>query len=501
MRLDDVVANVGRIVRGSPSTEITRVEYDSRRAGPGALFCALPGAKADGAQFVADALARGAAAVLAGHVLEGAFPLVVANDPRRAMALIAASSQRFPAAKLTMLGVTGTNGKTTVASLAEEMARAAGRRTGLIGTVEQRFGAVARPATHTTPESVDLQSLLAEMVAASVEIVAMEVSSHALAQQRVAGIRYRAAAFTQLTRDHLDFHGSMEAYFAAKAQLFREHLADAGTAVLPADDAWGAPLVAELGGTAKTVWRTGVDCEGELVARGVSLSLAGFALMLETPHGRRAVTSPLVGLHNVRNALAAAGLALAGGVPLDAVASALRTSRGAPGRLEPVPDAAGRYVFVDYAHTDDALANVLEALRKLAPAGARIVTVFGCGGDRDQGKRPLMGLAAGRVSDVVIVTSDNPRTEEPGAILDMIVPGVEQAGLSRAAVSGLAGGGRGFAVVEDRAEAIAAAVRVAGPGDVVLIAGKGHEDYQLVGAEKRHFDDREVARAALGRAE
>lgn len=499
MRLGEVVANAGRVVRGSPETEITRVEFDSRRAGPGALFCALPGATVDGAAFVTDALARGASAVLAGRPLEGAFPLAIAADPRRAMALCAAAVQRFPAAKLTMLGVTGTNGKTTVSYLVEEMARAAGRRTGLIGTVEQRFGSVARPASHTTPESVELQALLREMVEAGVEIVAMEVSSHALAQQRVAGIRYRAAGFTQLTRDHLDYHGTMEAYLAAKAQLFREQLADAGTAVLPADDAALAPLTAELQATPKTVWRTGVDVEAELVAREVTLSLGGFALALETPHGRRRVTSPLVGLHNVRNALTAAGLALAGGVPLEAVTSALATSRGAPGRLEPVPDAAGRHVFVDYAHTDDALSNVLRALRAIAPPGARIVTVFGCGGDRDRGKRPLMGRAAGAGSDVVLLTSDNPRTEAPGSILEMIVPGVEQAGLARADVAALAGGARGFAVIEERGEAIAAAVRVARPGDVVLVAGKGHEDYQLVGAEKRRFDDREVARAALER--
>ena len=504
MRLGEVIANAARLARGSHEVEITRVVYDSRQAGPGALFCALGGLKADGAAFVADALGRGAAAVLAGREIEGTFPLVVAADPRRATALCATNLFRFPAAKLVMLGVTGTNGKTTVSYLAEQMAAAAGRRVGLIGTVEQRFPGVVRPSAHTTPESVDLQALLAEMVSVGTEIVAMEVSSHALAQSRVVGIRFRAAAFTQLTRDHLDYHGTMESYFNAKAVLFHEHLAAEGTAVIGVLDEWSERLAHDCAARGLRAWRYGVagvsPTQLEIEMRDVSLSLAGLSGTLVTPAGSRTVHAPLVGAHNVQNALAATGLALAGGVPLNAIVDALAITRGAPGRLEPVDDADGRRIFVDYAHTDDALARVLDALRALSPPGTRVVTVFGCGGDRDKGKRPLMGQAAGDRSDVVVVTSDNPRTEQPSAILADIVPGVERSPLRRASEAELRSGSRGFLVVEDRVEAIAASIRVTRPGDVILIAGKGHEDYQIVGTTKQPFDDRKVVQAALRRA-
>jgi len=500
MRLGEVLGAAARIVRGSPETDVADVVVDSRRAGPGTLFCALPGARADGTAFAADALSRGAAAVLADREIPGGFPLAVAADVRRATALASAAIHRFPAARMTMLGVTGTNGKTTVAYLAEAMVRAAGRRAGLVGTVEWRWPGGSVPASHTTPESVDLQALLARMAAVGTDIVSMEVSSHALAQSRVGGVRYRAAAFTHLTRDHLDYHGDMEAYFEAKARLFREHLAADGTAVLSASDPWARRLHAELSVKGMRTWRfgTGAD-EAELRVREPRLSLAGFVGALETPAGTRDVRSPLPGLHNVHNALCAAGLALAGGIPLGAVVEALAMCRGAPGRLEPVDDPAGRRVFVDYAHTDDALARVLDALRALSPPGTRLVCVFGCGGDRDRGKRPLMGAAAARRADAVVLTSDNPRTEKPGDIVAEILPGVESEGMRRAGEETLAAGGRGYVAVEDRAEAVGLAVRLARPGDVVLVAGKGHEDCQLVGSEKRHFDDREVARAALER--
>ncbi len=498
MRLLEVIANAGRLARGSPDTPIARVTYDSRRVGPGDLFCALPGLREDGARFVPDAVARGAAAVLAERELPGDFPLVVASDARRAMALTAAQIFRLPASKLVMLGVTGTNGKTTTAYLAEAMARAAGRRTGLIGTVETQVNGVSRPAAYTTPESVDLQALLAEMVESGCEIVPMEASSHALAQSRVVGIRYRAAAFTQLTRDHLDFHGTMEAYFDAKARLFHEHLADEGTAIIGRDDEWSDRLAQSLRETNRTVWRFAIDAPSDLRATNVQLSLSGFSATFETPAGTREVTSPLVGAHNVKNALAATGLALAAGLPLGAVVEALSRSRGAPGRLEPVDDPHGRHVFVDYAHTDDALARVLDALEALKPASSRIVCVFGCGGDRDQGKRPLMGQAVAERAHAAVVTNDNPRTEDPAAIVSQIVPGIEGQGVVGRSVEDLASGERGYVVIPDRAAAIAAAVRIARSADVVLIAGKGHEDYQIVGSEKRHFDDREAARQALG---
>lgn len=494
MRLGEVIANAARLVRGSADTPVSSLAYDSRRVTPGALFFALGGVNDDGTRYIGDALARGAVAVVAAQPIEGEFPLAVADEPRQAMALSAANFYRWPASRLSMLGVTGTNGKTTVTFLLNEMARAAGKRSGLIGTVQQQFGDVVRPATHTTPESVELQALLAEMVGAGVELCAMEVSSHALEQHRVGGIRYRAAAFTQLTRDHLDYHGTMQAYFAAKSRLFLEHLAAAGVAVIGREDEWSDSLAAQVARTGRTVWRYGLAGQtSDLSIRRLSLSLAGFSGSLVTPMGACEVRSPLVGGHNVKNALAAAGLALAAGVPLGAVQTALESARGAPGRLERVEDPSGRQVFVDYAHSDDALARVLDGLRALSPPDARLICVFGCGGDRDRGKRPLMGEAAGRRSDVVVVTSDNPRTEPPGQILSEIVPGLTGVGLEPLS----AGGERGYVVIEDRAEAIAEALRMARPGDVVLIAGKGHETYQLVGTEKRSFDDREIARAFL----
>jgi UDP-N-acetylmuramoyl-L-alanyl-D-glutamate--2,6-diaminopimelate ligase len=411
------------------------------------------------------------------------------------MALAAAQFHRMPSSSMTMLGVTGTNGKTTVTYLLDAMLRAAGRRTGLIGTVETRIRDEVRPSSHTTPESVDLQALLADMRDRSVECVSMEVSSHALQQQRVQGVRYAAAAFTQLTRDHLDYHGTMQAYFEAKARLFTEHLAAGGTAVL-GPDAAGDRIASLLSGSARTVWRYGFDAAHDLRVEGLRLSLDGFSGTLVTPKGRADVQSPLVGEHNVLNALAAAGLALAAQIPLNAIARSLAAGAGAPGRLEPVADTAGRRLFVDYAHTDDALARVLGALRVQAPPSSRIVCVFGCGGDRDAGKRPLMGAAAARGADVVVVTSDNPRSESPEAIVGEIVPGLEGEGLRRIDEAS-ARTARGYLSCIDRAEAIALALRLARPGDVVLVAGKGHETSQQVGAEKRPFDDREACRAAL----
>lgn len=497
MRLGEVVANAGHIERGDPQLEITSISYDSRTVQPGALFCALSGTRQDGARYISDALSRGAVAVLSGEVIEGGFPLVVAVNPRRAMALAAAHFHHLPASRMTVVGVTGTNGKTTTAYLVEAMVKAAGRRSGLIGTVEQRFADQHRSSTHTTPESVELQALLAEMLQANVDIVAMEVSSHALIQHRVDGVRFRAAAFTQLTRDHLDYHSTMDAYFEAKASLFREHLAAHGTAIVNTADAWGRRLADELSAAGRTVWRFGDASAAELDVRDLSMSPAGFEGRLVTPMGECVVRSPLVGDFNVHNVLTAVGLALAAGVPLRAIVDALAICTGAPGRLEPVADTGGRRVFVDYAHTDDALARVIESLRRAVGSQARIITVFGCGGDRDRGKRPLMGEAAGRGSDLIVITSDNPRTESPSAIIADVVPGVERAARARLSFSEAQNGESGYLSIEDRADAIALAVAAARPGDVVLIAGKGHEDYQIVGNQKRRFDDREIARLAL----
>jgi UDP-N-acetylmuramoyl-L-alanyl-D-glutamate--2,6-diaminopimelate ligase len=341
-----------------------------------------------------------------------------------------------------------------------------------------------------------VQALLAEMRASGVRAAVLEASSHALAQERLSGMRFRVAGFTNLTRDHLDYHGDMERYFASKRRLFVEHLAPDGTAVVNVRDPWGARLADQLG-PGRRLWRYGGRTGDELRAEEVVAGLSGIAATLHTPAGTLAFRSPLVGAHNLENLLCAAGMALALGLPAAAVGRGLSESRGAPGRLERFA-ARGVSVFVDYAHTHDALGRVLETLRALAPR--RIVCVFGCGGDRDRGKRPLMGEAAGRGADLVIVTSDNPRSEDPLAIIGEVVPGLERAGQRRLSASQLCLDERGYAIEPDRRSAIALAVAAAREGDAVLVAGKGHEETQTVGREQLPFSDRDEARKALGLA-
>ncbi|GAC1338746.1 MAG: UDP-N-acetylmuramoyl-L-alanyl-D-glutamate--2,6-diaminopimelate ligase [Myxococcales bacterium] len=506
MKLDDLFAGADvRVPAGCGAADVRALAVDSREAGPGALFAALPGTRADGAQFAAEAVQRGAVAVLAGRPLGrevlGDVPCLVATDPRRAFARAAARFHGDPSTRLQLLGVTGTNGKTTTTYLVEQMAAELGLRAGLAGTVEQRFPGHAQAATHTTPESHTLQELLARMVAARVSVAAIEVSSHALAQERVAGCVFAGAAFTNLTRDHLDYHGTLDAYFAQKARLFRELLPAGTAAVLNLDDARIAGLAAELRreGRVRVFGFTLRAAAGaELAASRLSTSLAGLAFDLRTPWGSARVESPLLGAHNAENLLAALGLLAGTGTPLSGLVRAVVAAAGAPGRLERVADAAGRIVLVDYAHTDDALARVLDALRAAA-AGARLVCVFGCGGDRDAGKRPLMGRAAGERADLVVATSDNPRTEDPGAILAQIEPGLAQAKSARLGPAQALALHRGYCVEPDRRSAIALAVACARKGDAVLIAGKGHEPWQIVGAEKRPFDDRREAGRALAR--
>jgi UDP-N-acetylmuramoyl-L-alanyl-D-glutamate--2,6-diaminopimelate ligase len=497
MRLSDVIAGTGARGALPDDPEILRVTGDSREVVPGALFCALPGARADGHAFAAEAARRGAVAVIAERPVDCApAGLLLAPSARRAMALCAANFHGRPGDAMQLVGVTGTNGKTTVCYLVEACARAAGRATGVLGTVTHRFPGVERAATHTTPESTAVQALLGEMRDAGTSLVVMEVSSHALAQERVAGLRFAAAGFTNLSRDHLDYHGDMEAYFAAKRRLFVEHLAPDGIAVVNARDPWGARLADQLG-PGRTAWRYGTRAEDQLRAESADLSMAGIKATVRTPRGPLALRSPLVGAHNLENLLCAAGLAVAAGLPIAAVEAGLSACRGAPGRLERI-DGRGLSVFVDYAHTDDALARAVEALRSLGPR--RLVVVFGCGGDRDRGKRPLMGAVAGRGADVAIVTSDNPRTEDPLRIIAEIEPGLAQSGCVRRTAAEAVAGEPGYVVEPDRRAAIELALACARPGDAVLLAGKGHEAYQLVGSERRRFDDRDEARRALGLA-
>jgi UDP-N-acetylmuramoyl-L-alanyl-D-glutamate--2,6-diaminopimelate ligase len=498
-RLGDLLDRIAdaRIVSGGADLVVDDVRDDSRKVRPGDLFVAVPGTKADGRRFIDEALGKGAVAVLtegeAAADLARRTTLVVVPSVRRALGRLAAN--RFPeTGSLTLSAVTGTNGKTTTTYLVEAMLAAAGRPTGVIGTVGYRFGGRVREAALTTPGALELFANLADMAAAGARDVVMEASSIALEQDRLAGCRFRVAALTNVTQDHLDYHGTMARYFAAKTILFRDLMVPgAGVSVFFTDDDQGRAMRQAATGPVLTLSReqTGAD----VVVSEKRMSLDGIRLRLVTPQGPLELASPLVGDFNVANLLTAVGMALGHGVPVEAIAAGAARVRGVPGRLERVANEAGVLCVVDYAHTPDALERALGVLRPLCQG--KLICVFGCGGDRDRSKRPLMGEAAARLADVALVTSDNPRTEEPGAIIDMILAGVRRAGRPLRSAAELRAGQAGYHVEPDRGAAISRAVGLARMGDVVLLAGKGHEDYQIIGTEKTHFDDREVAAAAF----
>lgn len=474
-------------VSGVPNVEIAAVREDSRQVRPGDLFVARAGGKADGAQYVADAKARGAvAAVLQTSLPRSSCPLpqVIVPDAGAAASVLANLFHGSPGEKVRVLAVTGTNGKTTTTYLIRHLLAKMKMRCGMIGTVEIDDGRTRREATMTTPAACDIADLLASMRDKGCRACAIETSSHALDQGRVAGVPFAGAAFTNLTGDHLDYHKTMENYGAAKAKLFASLHASA-VAVVNAADKWSAKMVENCHGR---VLRFGFGKASDYTAKDVSYSSQGTTFILHTPDGRAEVTIPLVGKHNVENALAAA--ALVGevcGASVHQLAAGLRDARGAPGRLQPVSAGQPFAVLVDYAHSDDALDNVLSALRPLTQGKLRVL--FGCGGDRDPSKRPRMARVAERLADAVYVTSDNPRTEDARAILNDICKGFSPEGVRKT-------------VVEiDRRRAIEAILTDAGEKDVVLIAGKGHENYQIIGTEKHHFDDVEEASQVLrGRA-
>ena len=505
MTLDRLIKTIGSkadLPPGLAGMEPAGLTYDSRSAGAGQVFFALRGTTLDGHGFIDQALDKGVAAVVGEgepspdlarkfDAKEAVFLPVV--DSRAALALAAHEFHAKPTTKLDLVGVTGTSGKTTTTYALESVLAAAGRRVGVIGTNNYRYLDREHPASVTTPESLDLARLLGEMVRAGVDTTVMEVSSHALDQGRVLGCRFRTAAFTNLSRDHLDYHADLEDYFRAKRRLFEDHPL-ALPAAVNIDDPYGRTLARDLGQRALTY---GLDEKAEIRAQDSVLSRSGIKARIRTPSGGFDLDSPLLGGFNLSNFLAAAALAWLLEIPDETTARGLNRLRKVPGRMEDLGRPFGRRVIVDYSHKLEALKRALDVVRELTPG--RVITVFGCGGDRDRGKRPLMGRAAATASDVVILTSDNPRTEEPYAILDQIAEGVAQAGavffepgekpppLERT----------GYTVVEDRREAIRLAVAQAGPRDTVLIAGKGHENYQIVGRRKLHLDDREEALAAL----
>jgi UDP-N-acetylmuramoyl-L-alanyl-D-glutamate--2,6-diaminopimelate ligase len=477
---------------GTADAVVATIAHDSRVAGRGTVFVAIPGLRTDGTTFAADAIRRGALAVIAErpapHPVD--VPWLQAPDARVALAELAAIFYGHPSEAMTVVGVTGTNGKTTTTYLLASILDAAGMPCGRLGTVTVRVGPSARhehEASHTTPEASEVQRLLKEMAVNGCRACAMEVSSHALSLHRADHVRFAAAVFTNLTRDHLDFHGDMASYFAAKRRLF-EMLPHGAPSIVNLDDPRGAELAARL----PRVVTYALDRPADVRAAQIQGSLEGLAFEVDTPRGVLGIRSPLVGRPNIYNILAAVATGVALDLPTAAIERGVTALEHVPGRFQVVSEGTDDVcVVVDYAHTDDALRNLLETARTLTRG--RVVAVFGCGGDRDRTKRPLMGAVAARLSDFVLLTSDNPRSEDPARITEEIrlglAPAPEPGGPKRA--------GTPFQVVLDRRQAIDQAVRTARAGDLVLIAGKGHEKYQIVGDRVLPFDDVEVARAAL----
>jgi UDP-N-acetylmuramoyl-L-alanyl-D-glutamate--2,6-diaminopimelate ligase len=502
MKLAELLAPLkGVELHGNAGVEIEALTCDSRLVRPGTLFFALRGATTDGHRFIGQALANGAAAVVIEDKTHAPsdVPWVGVADGRSAMARMAATFEGDPTAKIPLIGITGTNGKTTTTYLIEAILAAAGIPAAVLGTISYRFGATSIEASHTTPESTELQAAFRQLAAAGAEAFVMEVSSHALEQRRVDGCHFDVGIFSNLTRDHLDYHGTMEQYLESKLRLFSELLRPTAgkplrRAAVNMDDAYGA-IVA--GHASCPVITYGVRHGGDVRAVDVSSSVGGIRATLVTPKGEIGIASRLLGGFNLSNILAAASAGIALDLELAAIKAGIEGHATVPGRLERVDNRCGVTLLVDYAHTGDALENVLGTLGEIATG--RIITVFGCGGDRDPGKRPIMGRIAAEMSDLAIVTSDNPRTEEPLAILEQIRKGILPLGIREYSISDLANGfsGKGFVMLENRREAIRLAVRLARSGDIVLLAGKGHEDYQIIGKTKHHFDDREEARDAF----
>lgn len=494
--LGAIIEGLACRVVGASDCAIHGLAYHSAAVQPGALFFALPGAKVDGQAFVDDAMRRGAVAVVTERAMDlpSHVTSVQVSNAREAMARCAARWFADPTMQLRLIGVTGTNGKTTTTYLLESIWQAQARASGVIGTVNYRYGDTVLPAPTTTPESYDVQALCCRMRDAGVTDVAMEVSSHALTQHRVTACRFDGAIFTNLSQDHLDYHADMTAYAQAKRRLFAEVLGASRKAdrfaVINADDPASTTM---MDGCVGRVITYGMEAPADCSPVRFTSTLDGIGMDVRLPDGVLPIRSPLLGRFNGHNILAAVAAAWAMRIPAVAIAEGVARLAVVPGRLERVAAMRDVTVLVDYAHTPDALQHVVGTLRGLALH--RLITVFGCGGDRDRAKRPLMGAAAAQESDLVIVTSDNPRSEDPYTIMAQIVPGVRRY-LDREWTSlDDTAQGRGYCVEVDRSKAIAQALAWARPGDMVLVAGKGHEDYQIIGSEKRHFDDREVVRA------
>lgn len=482
----ELFAGIDCTIIGNPDERISGIAYRSDAVHPGDAFCCIVGLKADGHSFAQDAIDRGARVLIVERkvYLADATDVteVVVKDSRKAMARLASRFYGNPSEAFSLVGVTGTNGKTTTTYLVNHIAQVLGNKTGLIGTVGIEIDGEHRPSSHTTPESPDLQQLFAMMRDEGCGVVSMEVSSHALDLERTWATKFAVTAFTNLTQDHLDYHKTFEAYFAAKARLFSKDYP--AKRVINIDSTWGKELLKRTSANEDIIITTGFDPSAQIHPIDVEYGAASTRVVLFVRGSQVEVTYPLVGRFNVENVMTAFGVALQLGYSSSAIVEALRDVPAVPGRLQRVAAEhdGGISIYVDYAHTPDALEKAIASVSALETEGKTIV-VFGCGGDRDSGKRPIMGRAA-LAADYAVVTSDNPRTEDPNAIIEDIVAGMGE-------------GTDHFEVVPDRHEAIARAIAVAKSGDAILIAGKGHEDYQIIGTEKHHFDDREVAAEEL----
>lgn len=486
--ISDLAHRIGADKIGDSGNPVTDVTHDSRQVREGTLFVAIKGHTMDGHRFIDDVIRRGAAGIVSEYDpptgFQGAWLKV--KHAREALAKAAAVINGNPSHELDLIGITGTNGKTTTTFLCFALAEAAGIKPAMLTTVEYRVGEKSEEAVRTTPEASDTNRFLRRAVDDGCKMAAMEASSQAIDLHRCDWLRFKVAVFTNLTQDHLDYHHTMENYFDAKKKLFDGRLGEPpAVSVVNIDDEWGRKLIDELRASSQRVVTYSQRTDADVTAEEIDVSLIlGTSFVLKTPIGEKKILSPLVGRPHVYNMLAATGAAIELGYDLDSIEKGLAACAGAPGRFERVPNDRGFAVVVDYAHTDDALLNTLKTARELTTG--RIITVFGCGGDRDKTKRIPMGRVAGENSDLAIITSDNPRTEDPMEIIREIEIGVKQTG-------------RQYEVAADRRDAIFRAVLLARESDVVIIAGKGHENYQIVGNDKFHFDDREVAKEALER--
>lgn len=487
MKLKELIKDLEVVtVKGDVEKSVSDIAYHSLRAGPGVVFVAVRGNVVDGYKYINEALVKGTRTIVSEEAvnLNPETTLIIVKNARVALAKLSSRFFGRPSENLKLVGVTGTNGKTTITYFLESIFKEAGLNPGVIGTVEHRFGGQKIKSANTTPESYDLQKLLKEMTTKGVNACAMEVSSHALTLDRVVGCSFDGAIFTNLSPEHLDFHGEMETYFESKVRLFRERLSESGKqdvfAAINADDPYGQRLASDVD---HRLWRYSLNGAGEVTAEDVELDAGGIRMNVKTPAGNFMCQSQLIGRFNAHNILAAVSGGLGLGLPLDAVSRGIEKVSFVPGRLERVPNRRDVLALVDYAHTPDALEKVLTHVSDLAKkSGGRLIVVFGCGGNRDRSKRPMMGKVASELADDVIVTSDNPRGEDPNAIIKEITAGIKS--------------GR-CEVIPDRRAAIKFASSIAGEKDIIVVAGKGHEDYQIIGNERHHFDDREVLKECL----